>query len=580
VRRTLGALSAGVLAFAVAAAGCSQTTEGEGESTEQQQQTGTIATDPADSQGPAKAVDGATKGGVVKILHLAEFEHLDPQRTYVSDALSMSTQFARTLTGYREDGQGNLKLVGDLATTAGEDVNKDCKVWKYTLKDGLKFQDGTPITAQDVAYGISRSFDTETISDGPAYVQSWLTGNSDFASVYNGPYKSPGKPVPGLTVNGDKEITFTFPKPQCETPYALAMPTSSPVPQAKDTKGDYDRMPFSSGPYMIKEHKYDQFIEFVRNPNWDPATDPIRNAYPDGIRVEFGIDQETASNRLIADAPDDKSAMMWQNVPAALLPNTEAAGVKERTKPGESQYVEYIYINTERVKDLKVRQAVNWAINRDAIVKIRGGVDTITGATIISPTIAGYKQFNAYDGGPTGNPEKAKELLAGQSVKLTFAYPQTPQREQIAASVQESLGRAGIEVVLNPLDPATFYATVGTRGNKFDLIRGGWGADWPSASTVIPALFDGRALRPTGNQNLAYLNDPMVNSEIDRIQTLPADEAADEWAKLDERMMKEIAPIIPMYYIGNYEMHGSKIGGTFLSDSYGHLTLNTVYVKP
>lgn len=580
MRRTLGALSVSVLAFAVAAAGCSQTTDNDGgESGDTTQQTGTIATDPAESQGPAKAVDGATKGGIVKIPHLAEFEHLDPQRTYVSDALSMSTQFARTLTAYKEDGKGNLKLVGDLATGPGEDVNKDCKVWKYTLKDGLKFQDGSPITAKDVEYGIARSFEADN-ADGPTYLQKWLAGKSEYNADYKGPWTSPGVAVPGVAVSGDKDITFTFPKPQCETPYAVAMPTSSPVPQAKDTKGDYDRMPFSSGPYMIKEHKYDSFIEFVRNPNWDPATDPIRNAYPDGIRVEFGVDQETAANRLIADAPDDQSALMWQNVPAPLLPNTEAPGVKERTKPGASQYVEYIYINTERVKDLKVRQAVNWAINRDAVVKIRGGIDTITGATLISPTIAGYQQYNAYDGGPTGNPDKAKELLAGQSVKLTFAYPQTPQREQIAASVKESLARAGIEVVLNPLDPATFYATVGTRGNKFDLIRGGWGADWPSASTVIPALFDGRELRPTGNQNLSYLNDPTVNSEIDRINTLPVAEAEGEWAKLDEKMMKDIAPVIPMYYIGNYEMVGSKIGGTFLSDAYGHLTLNSVFVKP
>jgi peptide/nickel transport system substrate-binding protein len=578
VRRTLGALSAGVLAVAVAAAGCSQTTEGEGGEGEARVQTGTISTDPAESQGPAKEVEGATKGGTVKLLHQAEFEHLDPQKVYVSDALSMATQYARTLTGYKEDGKGNLKLVGDLATGTGEDVNKDCKVWKYTLKDGLKFEDGTPITGQDVVYGISRSFDPDW-GDGPTYLQIWLSGNQEYNATYKGPFKSPGAQVPGLTAEGNT-ITFTFPKAQCETPYAVAMPTSAPVPAAKDTKGDYDRKPVSSGPYMIKEHKYDSFIDFVRNPNWDPATDPIRNAYPDAIRAEFGIDAETSSNRIVADAPADQSAIQWQNVPAPVLPKTEAAGVKERVKSGPSQYVEYIYINTERVKDLKVRQALNWAINRDAIVKIRGGVDTITGATLISPTIAGYKQFNAYDGGPAGDPAKAKELLGNKPVKLTFAYPQTPVRDQMGASIKESLARAGIEVVLAPLDPATFYNTVGTRGNKYDLIRGGWGADWPSASTVIPALFDGRALRPTGNQNLSYLNDQTVNSEIDRIQGLPVSEAEGEWAKLDERMMKEIAPVIPFYYIGNYEMHGSKIGGTFLSDSYGHMTLNTIFVKP
>ncbi|WP_433791473.1 ABC transporter substrate-binding protein [Actinoplanes sp. CA-252034] len=541
-------------------------------------QTGTIATDPAESQGPAKAVEGATKGGVVKLLHAAEFEHLDPQKIYVSDALSMATQFARTLTGYKEDGKGNLKLVGDLATNAGEDVNGDCKVWKYTLKDGLKFEDGTPITGADVVYGISRSFDPDW-GVGPTYIQQWLTGAVEYNTTYKGPFKSPGVDVPGLKADGNV-ITFTFPAPACETPFAVAMPTSAPVPKAKDTKGDYDRKPVSSGPYMIKEHAYDQFIDFVRNPNWDPATDPIRNAYPDGIRVEFGIDAETGANRIVADAAEDQTAFIWANVPAAVLSKTTSdPKVKERVKAGASQYVEYTWINTERVKDLKVRQALNYAVDRDAIIKVRGGVDQF-GSTIISPTIAGYQNFNAYDGGQTGNPEKAKELLGGQAVKLTYAFPNVPVRQQMAAKAKEVYAKAGIELVLTPLDPATYYDSVGTKGNQYDLIRGGWGADWPSASTVIPALLDGRTIREKGNQNLAYFNEDEVNKEIDRIKGLKVAEAAPAWAALDKLIMEKYAPLIPQYYIGNYEITGSKIGGTYLSDSYGHMTLNSMFVKP
>ncbi|MDI6101329.1 ABC transporter substrate-binding protein [Actinoplanes sp. NEAU-A12] len=579
MRRRFGALSAGVLTVALVASGCSETTNSNsGGDQKAKVQTGTIATDPAESQGPAKAVQGATKGGVVKLLHAAEFEHLDPQKIYVSDALSMATQFARTLTGYKEDGTGNLKLVGDLATNAGEDVNGDCKVWKYTLKDGLKFEDGTPITAQDVAYGISRSFDPDW-GDGPTYLQQWLAGSVEYNTTYKGPFVSPNDPIPGVKVEGEKVLTFTFPAPQCETPYAVAMPTSAPVPKAKDTKGDYDRKPVSSGPYMIKEHAYDQFIEFVRNPNWDAKTDPIRNAYPEGIRVEFGIDAENGANRVAADAEADKTAFIWANVPAAVLPKTRAPEFKERVKNGPSQYVEYTYINMDRVKDLKVRQALNWAVDRDAILKIRGGVDTF-GSTLLSPTIGGYQNYNAYDGGPTGNPEEAKKLLGGQQITLTYAFPNIPARQQMAAKTKEVYAKAGINIVLAPLDPNSYYKAVGTKGNQYDLIRGGWGADWPSASTVFPALFDGRTIRDSGNQNLAYMNEAEVNSEIDRIKVMKVDQAAGEWAKLDKMIMQKYAPVIPQYYINNYEIHGSKIGGTFLSDSYGHMTLNTMFVKP
>jgi peptide/nickel transport system substrate-binding protein len=580
VRRRFGALSAGVLAVALVASGCSETTadNNSGGGQEAKVQTGTIATDPAESQGPAKAVAGAAKGGVVKLLHAAEFEHLDPQKIYVSDALSMATQFARTLTGYKEDGSGNLKLVGDLATNAGEDVNGDCKVWKYTLKDGLKFEDGTPITAQDVAYGISRSFDPDW-GDGPTYVQQWLTGAVEYNTTYKGPFLSPNDPIPGVKVEGEKVITFTFPAAQCETPYAVAMPTSAPVPKAKDTKGDYDRKPVSSGPYMIREHAYDQFIDFVRNPYWDEKTDPIRNAYPEGIRVEFGIDAENGANRVAADAAEDQTAFIWANVPAAVLPKTRGAEFKERVKNGPSQYVEYTYINMDRVKDINVRKALNLAADRDAILKIRGGVDTF-GSTLLSPTIAGYQNYNVYDGGPTGNVEKAKELLGGKTIDLTYAFPNIPVRQQMAAKTKETYAKVGINIVLAPLDPNSYYKAVGTKGNQYDLIRGGWGADWPSASTVFPALFDGRTIRPSGNQNLAYINEAEINSEIDRIKVLKVDQAAGEWAKLDKMIMEKYAPVIPQYYINNYEIHGSKIGGTFLSDSYGHMTLNTMFVKP
>jgi peptide/nickel transport system substrate-binding protein len=579
VRRKFGALSVGVLAVALVASGCSETTNSNagGGDTQNRVQTGTIATDPAESQGPAKAVEGAAKGGTVKLLHEAEFGHLDPQKIYVSDALSLATQFARTLTGYKEDGKGNLKLVGDLATNAGEDVNKDCKTWKYTLKDGLKFEDGTPITAKDIEYGISRSFDPDW-GDGPLYLQQWLADNIEYNTSYKGPFKSPGAPVPGVKVEGNT-ITFTFAKPRCETPYAVAMPTSAPVPAAKDTKADYDKKPVSSGPYMIKEHAYDQFIDFVRNPNWDPNTDPIRNAYPDGIRIEFGITAETGANRIVAAGAGDETAFIWANVPAAVLPKTRAPEFAAQVKAGPSQYVEYTYINMERVKDINVRKALNLAMDRDAIIKLRGSVDQI-GATLMSPTIAGYQNYNAWDGGPTGNPEEAKKLLGGKTVDLTYAYPNTAARQLNAAKAKEFYAKAGINLVLTPLDPATYYETVGTRGHSYDLVRGGWGADWPSASTVFPALFDGRTIREKGNNNLSYVNDPKINAELDRIGALPVDQATPEWAKLDKMIMTDVIPVVPWYYIGNYEVHGAKIGGTFLSDSYGHMTLNTMFVKP
>ena len=163
-------LSVGILAVALAAAGCSKNTGEDndaGDTTEASTQTATLVDD---AQGPAPEVEGAKKGGTVTIYTSGDFEHLDPQQNYVVPSQTTGSNLLyRTLTQYRENGDGKLEVVGDLATNTGEESNGG-KTWKYTLKDGLKYEDGSAITAQDVAYGIGRSFSPD-LPNGPHYIQ-------------------------------------------------------------------------------------------------------------------------------------------------------------------------------------------------------------------------------------------------------------------------------------------------------------------------------------------------------------------------------------------------------------------------
>ncbi|MFD0818499.1 ABC transporter substrate-binding protein [Micromonospora zhanjiangensis] len=284
----MAATGIAMLLAAAALGGCSKNTgEGDSGQEETQQQSSAISTDPKDSQGPAPEVEGAKKGGTLKLLLETDFEHLDPQRSYLVKAMSTEQMLVRTLTAFREDGKGKLTLIGDLAENPGKDVNGDCKNWEYTLKKGVKYEDGSEIKAADVAYGIARSFE-ESIDGGPTYIQEWLADNPEYNAQYKGPYTSGNVNVPGLTVDGDYGLKFSFKQPHCDLPFALALPSGSPVPQAKDTRTEYDRRIFSSGPYKIKEYLKDQRLVLERNPNWDPKTDPLRHDYPDNIVVEFG----------------------------------------------------------------------------------------------------------------------------------------------------------------------------------------------------------------------------------------------------------------------------------------------------
>ncbi|GAA3385919.1 ABC transporter substrate-binding protein [Cryptosporangium minutisporangium] len=575
-------LTVSILAVALAAAGCSKNTgedDGTGDQTEASTQTATLA---ENSDGPAPEVPGAKKGGTVTIYTSGDFEHLDPQQNYVVPAQTTGTNLLyRTLTQYRENGDGKLEVVGDLATNTGEESDGG-KTWKYTLKDGLKYEDGTPITAQDVAYGIARSFSPD-LPNGPHYAQQWLAGDADYNAKYKGPYDGGAQIPPNVEVPDAKTIIFKFPEPHADTPFLAAMTTVSPVPKAKDTKVQYDNRPFSSGPYKIKEYRRGQQMTLVRNENWDPKTDPIRHNYPDQYVINFTRSAEQASELLIADQGANQAALTMQDmtIPASVYPKAIAdTSAKSRILTGPTQFVWLINFNTQRVKDLKVRQALNYAIDRQGMLKVWGSYAGDPGTTLLSPTTSGYQKYNAYDGGTNGNIEKAKELLGGKKLNLTYAYRNTERNQAIAAFLRSSFQQVGVNLNIQPVDEDQYYTVIGKKDNQFDMYMSGWGSDWPGGGTVIPPLWDGDRIVPEGNNNYSYLDDPKVNAEIDRILGLSDLTEADKaWAELDKDIMTRLAPAIPVIYDKQTTLYGSKIGGIYLSAPYGNSGLNNLYVK-
>ena len=478
----------GVLAAAaLAAAGCSPTTDdGGGDDQKTKTQSGSISYEAADNQGPAKDVDGATRGGTLTVMQPADFEHLDPARNYVNVQQVAGGLLYRALNGYKEDGSGKLLLVGDLATNPGKDVNGDCKVWEFTLRDGVKYEDGTPVSSKDVAHGIARSF-AANLNEGPHYIQQWLYPGGAYNATYKGPYDG-GKPVPdGVATPDDRTIRFTFPQPHCDLPYAAALPTSAPVPAAKDTRANYDLRPFSSGPYRVKTYQRDVSLELERNPNWDPATDPIRNAYPDAIRMTFGLEQAQIAERLVADGPADQAALSWSDVPPSVLPRTTGSGVSDRVVRGPTQYNWVLSINTQRVTDLSVRRALNYAVDKDALLKVLGGQAAGSPATtLMSPTTAGFVPYDLYNAPVTGDKAKTAELLAGKRPKLVLAHSNLELRTQQAEALRKNLTDMGFDIVMKPIDNSSYYDEVGRKDNPYDLYLTGWGSDWPTGSTVIP----------------------------------------------------------------------------------------------
>lgn len=543
----------------------------------------------ADSTGPAAEVKGAKSGGTIRVYQRDSYNHLDPAQMYVSDMKALSQLIFRGLTSFKQDDKGNTTVVGDLATDAGQ-MSDGGKTWKYTLKDGIKFEDGKPITSKDIRHTIERMY-AKFITDGPTYIQQWLSGSgtSYRKALPDGPYKGDHLPKSVLDTPDDKTIVFHFKQPQSQLPYALTMPGYSVVPDsAKDTKESYDVKPVSSGPYKIASFKSGKSMHLVRNTHWDPKTDAMRHQYPDGYNITFNHQASDSTKRLMADQGEAKNAVSFTNSvePTLTKQVLDNASASKRLVQGYQPYVWQMNFNMDRIKDKRIRDAITYALPNGQIIRVNGGSygGEIAGG-LLAPTVAGYKKgYDPYGKlkHPNGEPEKAKKLLkeAGKTgMKLVYAYSNTEARQKEAVVIEDALTKAGFDVQKKEVDAASWYEQMGKVDNGFDIYMTGWGQDWPDASTVIPPSYDGTTIQ-NGASNYSHVNDKHVNEEIARIGKI-ADIAKQtaEWQKLHHYIVEKVNPAAPVFYTKVLQLHGSNIGGARYNLDVSYLDPNTLYLK-
>ncbi|MEV5278256.1 ABC transporter substrate-binding protein [Streptomyces sp. NPDC052811] len=551
---------------------------------------GAVACGPEGGDAKSAGASGTPhKGGTLSVLNNEAQTDFDPARLYTSGGGNVPSLVFRTLTTRnRENGAEGTKVVPDLATDTGK-PNADATVWTYTLKDGLKYEDGSPITTADIKYGIERSFAAE-LSGGAPYLRDWLVGGAK----YEGPYKDGGKGLDSIETPDAKTIVFHLNKPEGEFPFLATQTQFAPVPKAKDDGTKYEEHPVSSGPYKVIKNENDgEHLVLERNPNWSAASDTERKAYPDRIDVRSGLDQAVINQRLSASQGPDAAAVTTDtNLGPAEL--AKVAGDKQlaaRVGTGHFGYTNYIAFNpnVKPFDNPKVRQAIAYAVDRTSVVNAVGGSSLAEPATTFLPNqkAFGYTPYDPFPAGASGNADKARELLkeAGYADGLTLTLTHSnakggPKGPEVATALQDALKKAGITVKLQGLEGNDYNDTVASAKKEPGFFLRGWGADWPSGGPFLAPIFDGRQIVQDGaNFNTGFLNDASVNSEIDEINKLTdLTAAAPRWGALDKKIGEQ-AVVVPLFHPVYKRLVGKDVKNVVISDWTGVLDVSQVAVK-
>ncbi|QIG43510.1 hypothetical protein G5V58_12715 [Nocardioides anomalus] len=537
-------------------------------------------------EGPA-TIDGAKEGGTVTVLSTAGLTTpIDPSDLYYTDTNSIMTSLVtRSLTQYDyDDKTGQMVLVPDLATDLGT-PNDDFTEWKFTLRDGIKWETGDPVTADEVAFGIERSMDNKTFPNGPGlyYSNPYFLGGD----TYKGPYTGKGAKSDAISVDGNT-VTIKMSKPFPDFPYYASFPAMGPIPTdpAVSDPAKYAQHPLSTGPYKISQYTVGKSMTLVRNDQWDANTDPARTAYPDSYVFKVGGQDTQIDQIMLADSGDGKSTISYNDV---LAQNYRKATDTNRLVIGGQPCTYFYAVDQRKVQDKSVAEALTWAIPYEDQIRASGLIPDVTAVAtqnLMPPGVPGREAYDPVEGHGAFETDaaKAKQILTdsgnlGYEVKFLFS---TDSDSSVSSkdTLVKGLEAAGFKATPVATTLAKSVADRDDVNGDINLRSYGWCSDWPSGATWIPPIFQSTDLNEVGfGTNEAAFNNPDVDAKINAVFELPAEEQPKAWNDLEQEIMSTYLPVVPRYYGGVAQMHGSQIEGMNIDNTLGMPTFRDIWVN-
>ena len=520
------------------------------------------------SSSSSSSATGAQKGGTYTILANSAFGVADPAQNYTLQEWQLLIDTHDGLVQFnRVGGTAGTKIVPDLATSLPQPTNGG-KTYVFHIRKGIKFSNGQVMKPSDFVTTFERQFTVP----GPTSFYSGIIG-ADKCSTK-------GCDLSQGVVADDSAYTLTINLTAADPEFLdkLALPFAYVVPASTSKKLTGNNVPPGTGPYMWQSYNPNSQAVLVRNPyfkQWSAAAQPT--GYPDKIIEKYGqtiSDEVTAVENNQADEVFDGDV-----IPSDRLNELNSAKYSSRVHVNPLTADWYFALNTRTppFNNLKARQAINYAADRNAYVKIGGGPSlAVPTCQILPPNFPGYKPYCPYTAGSdttkwTGvDLTKAKQLVqqsgtSGMKVVVNSASDDTSKA--LAQQMVADLNKIGYKASTQLLTGSIQYPFIQNSNNssKWNVAWSAWYQDYPAPSDFLNVLTGCGSIHPhsDASPNIAAFCDKSIQAQMDKAETLGQTnptEANNIWAQVDHAMTDQ-APWVDMFNPKQIDFLSSRVHG-------------------
>jgi peptide/nickel transport system substrate-binding protein len=520
-----------------------------------------------DSGGGGASGGGGGGGGDINISMTSFPDYIDPQLSYTLEGWEvLYNTYVPLLTYKHAKGDEGTQVVPGLAKDMPE-VSADGKTYKLTLRPNMKYSDGTPIKASDFTYAIQRLFKAD--SGGSVFYEP-IVGATEYAD-------GKADKIAGITTDDSTgAITIALTEANGTFENLLALTFAAPVPPSTPLDKDATKSPPpSSGPFMITKVEQPQTLTMERNPNFNTVKDAGATEVADAHVDKITITQNKSNAAQVTGVEQGTIDFMVDPPDADRLAEVKSK-FSDRFRFEESINTYYFWMNTQTApfNDIRVRQAINYAVDPEALNRVFGG-RMHPSQNILPPGMPGYEELKLY---PGPDMAKAKALLAEANPSdknITVWTDDEPDRKRIGEYYHDLLTQLGFNATLKVIAGDVYFTTIGNMSTPdLDTGFGDWFQDFPHPDDFFRPLLNGKSVLPTNGNNFSHVAIPELDAKMDQLLTQQlTDDVKKQYAALDKAYMEQAV----------WAPYGNEQFTTFVSEridfdkAYHHLLFNQDY---